>query len=271
MTNRQHAISDQFQEVKKSGGKALITYLSAGDPDLATSRKLVLALEQNGADIIELGIPYSDPVADGPVIQQASLRALKNGITIEAVFGLVASLRQETAIPLVLMVYYNSILQYGESKFLIQCSRVGVDGLIVPDLPLEESEELRLEAEKYKVDVIMLVAPTTPLERIARIAEVSRGFLYCVAVTGVTGAQDKLDSGLQVFVEMVRSQTDLPLAIGFGISTPEQAAEAAQLADGVIVGSAIIKVVEQHLGEDSLVNKVGEFARSLKTGLVDAK
>ena len=271
MTNRQHAISDQFQKVKKSGGKALITYISAGDPDLATSRKLVLALEQNGVDIIELGIPYSDPVADGPVIQQASLRALKNGITIEAVFGLVASLRQDTVIPLVLMVYYNSILQYGVSKFLIQCSQVGVDGLIVPDLPLEESGELRQEAGAYNVDVIMLVAPTTPVERIARIAAASHGFLYCVSVTGVTGTQATLDSGLQAFLGTVRSQTDLPLAVGFGISTPEQAAEAAQIADGVIVGSAVIKVVEQYLGTDSLVNKVGEFARSLKTGLVEAK
>jgi tryptophan synthase alpha chain len=268
MIKRSNAISEQFKQLKCRGDKALITYISAGDPELSTTRKMVLALEQSGVNIIELGVPYSDPVADGPVIQQASLRALQNGITIEAVFGLVASLREDTAIPLILMIYYNSILQYGVGKFLVKCSHIGVDGLIVPDLPLEESEGLRLEAEACGVDVIMLVAPTTPPERIARIAGVSRGFLYCVSVTGVTGTQDTLDSGLQAFLTTVRSQTDLPLAVGFGISTPEQAAEAAQMADGVIVGSAVIKVIEQHLGEADLVSKVGEFARSLKKGMM---
>jgi len=267
MEQRENAIGRQFQKCRQSGGKALITYISAGDPDLNTTKELVLSMEKNGADMIELGIPYSDPVADGPIIQRASLRALQKGITIEAVFGLTASLRQSTGIPLILMVYYNSILQYGEPHFLEQCRRTGVDGLIIPDLPLEESEELRLAAERCGVDVIMLVAPTTPPERIARIASASRGFLYCVSVTGVTGTQDKLDSGLAGFLGLVRSQTELPLAVGFGISTPEQAGQASQLADGVIVGSAVIKAVERHLGKLDLPDRVGEFVGSLKANM----
>lgn len=267
MAQRKNAIGRQFQKCRQSGGKALITYISAGDPDLAATRELVLSMEKNGADIIELGIPYSDPVADGPVIQRASLRALQNGITIEAVFGLTASLRQATSIPLILMVYYNSILQYGERQFLEQCRKTGIDGLIVPDLPLEESEELRLAAELYGLDVIMLVAPTTPPERISRIADASRGFLYCVSVTGVTGTQDELDSGLGGFLGMVRSRTELPLAVGFGISTPEQAGQAAQLADGVIVGSAVIQTVERYLGNPDLPDRVGDFVRDLKAGM----
>ena len=268
MKNRNNAIGSTFQRLKKTGSKALITYISAGDPDLTTTRELVLGMAKNGVDIIELGIPYSDPVADGPVIQQASLRALQNGVTIKAIFDLVDSLRQETEIPLVLMAYYNSLLQFGIEPFIYTCARVGVDGLIIPDLPLEESEELRQVGDANGIDIIMLVAPTTPDERIARIAATSRGFLYCVSVTGVTGTQNSLDSGLEGFLSRVRSQTDIPLAVGFGISTPAQAATVAKLADGVIVGSAVIKVMEQHLGSDRLVGKVGEFVNGLKAGML---
>lgn len=267
MEQRQNAIGKRFKMIKQAGGTALITYISAGDPDVNTTKELVLAMEKNGADLIELGMPYSDPVADGPVIQQASVRALQNGITIDAVFGLVAALRQETAIPLILMVYYNSILQYGVRRFLEQGRQTGVDGLIVPDLPLEESDELLSEAESCNVDVIMLVAPTTPPERIARIARVSKGFLYCVSVTGVTGTQKELDSGLQDFLKTVRRCTNIPLAVGFGISTPEQAAQVAQMADGVIVGSAVIKTMEQYLGESEMVEQVGNFVAALKVGM----
>ena len=271
MEQRKNAIGRQFQKIKRAGGKALITYISAGDPDVKTTKELVLAMEKNGVDLIELGMPYSDPVADGPVIQQASVRALRNGITIDAVFGLTASLRQETAIPLILMVYYNSVLQYGVRHFLEQCRCTGVDGLIVPDLPLEESEELRSAADFFDVDVIMLVAPTTPPERIARIARASKGFLYCVSVTGVTGTQKELDNGLQGFLATVRSQTEIPLAVGFGISTPEQAAQVSQMADGVIVGSAVIKTMERYLGKPELSDRVGEFVGSLKAGMTNAK
>lgn len=267
MQNRNSAIGATFQKLMQTGNKALITYISAGDPDLDTTRELVLAMAANGADIIELGIPYSDPVADGPVIQQASLRALQHGVTIEAIFGLVASLRQDTQIPLVLMAYYNSLLQYGIDKFVSTCAAVGVDGLIIPDLPLEESEELRQQANAQGIDVILLVAPTTPTERIARIAEASRGFLYCVSVAGVTGMQKTVDSSLQDFLRTVRSQSNIPLAVGFGISTPEQAVAVAALADGVIVGSAVITVMEQYLGTDLIVNKVGEFTQSLKAAI----
>ncbi|MBP1765371.1 MAG: tryptophan synthase, alpha subunit [Firmicutes bacterium] len=271
MEQRSNAIGKQFEKIKQAGGTALITYISAGDPDVNTTKELVLAMEKNGADIIELGMPYSDPVADGPVIQQASVRALQNGITIDAVFGLVATLRKETAIPLILMVYYNSILQYGVRRFIEQCRQTGVDGLIVPDLPLEESDELRAEAELCNIDVVMLVAPTTPPDRIARIARLSKGFLYCVSVTGVTGTQKELDSGLQDFLKTVRSCTDIPLAVGFGISTPEQAAQVAQMADGVIVGSAVIKTMEQYLGKPELPERVGQFVGRLKAGTLTAK
>ncbi|KYZ75857.1 tryptophan synthase subunit alpha [Anaerosporomusa subterranea] len=267
MQNRKSAIGATFQKLQQSGNKALITYISAGDPDLNTTRKLVLSMAANGVDIIELGIPYSDPIADGPVIQQASLRALQNGVSIEAIFGLIASLRQDTQIPLVLMAYYNSLLQYGIEKFISTCAAVGVDGLIIPDLPLEESEELRQQGDAQGINVILLIAPTTPTERIARIAEASRGFLYCVSVAGVTGAQSTVDSGLQKFLARVRSQTELPLAVGFGISTPDQAAAIAVLADGVIVGSAVITVLEQYLGTEMLISKVGEFAKSLKNAI----
>ncbi|VBB06654.1 tryptophan synthase alpha chain active site [Lucifera butyrica] len=267
--DRKNAIQNRFRDVRQTGKKALITYISAGDPDLDTTRKLVLTMEKNGTDIIELGVPFSDPVADGPVIQAASLRALQKGITIEKIFNLVRSLRQETAIPLILMVYFNSILQYGIERFTKACAGAGVDGLIVPDLPLEESEELRQTAAACNVDVIMLVAPTTPLERVKQIARVGKGFLYCVSVTGVTGMQKELDGGLAGFLTMVRSQTDLPLAVGFGISTPAQAATAAKLADGVIVGSAVIKVIENHLAADGLVEQVGAFVSRLKQGLAD--
>ncbi|MDF2499568.1 MAG: tryptophan synthase, alpha subunit [Anaerosporomusa subterranea] len=267
MQNRKSAIGATFQKLQQSGNKALITYISAGDPDLNTTRKLVLSMAANGVDIIELGIPYSDPIADGPVIQQASLRALQNGVSIEAIFGLIASLRQDTQIPLVLMAYYNSLLQYGIEKFISTCAAVGVDGLIIPDLPLEESEELRQQGDAQGIAVILLIAPTTPTERIARIAEASRGFLYCVSVAGVTGAQSTVDSGLQEFLARVRSQTELPLAVGFGISTPDQAAAVAVLSDGVIVGSAVITVLEQYLGTEMLISKVGEFAKSLKDAI----
>jgi tryptophan synthase alpha chain len=264
MQNRKSALGATFQTLLQTGDKALITYISAGHPDLNTTRELVLAMADKGVDIVELGIPYSDPIADGPVIQQASLRALQNGVTIKAIFGLVTDLRKDTQIPLVLMAYYNSLLQYGIDNFISSCATVGVDGLIIPDLPLEESEEVRQQADAQGIDVILLIAPTTPTARIARVAEASRGFLYCVSVAGVTGAKSTVDSGLQPFLAKVRSQTELPLAVGFGISTPAQAAKVAALADGVIVGSAVITVMEQYLGTDLLVNKVGEFVQSLK-------
>ena len=267
MESRKNAISAVFQQRGKSGGKALIPYISAGAPDIGTTKKLVLEMAASGADIIELGIPYSDPVADGPVIQQASLRALANGVTIRSIFELVADLRRDTQIPLVLMAYYNSLLQYGIANFVGTCAAVGVNGLIVPDLPLEESGELRAQAEPRGVDIILLVAPTTPANRIARIAEASRGFLYCVSVTGVTGMQRTIDNNLRDFLEVVRGQTSLPLSVGFGISTPDQAEAAAEMADGVIVGSAIIAIIEKHLGTDRLISEVGKFTQSLKSAI----
>lgn len=266
MDPRKNAIAAAFARQRQRGGKALITYIAAGDPDLGTTRELVLAMAASGADLIELGIPYSDPVADGPVIQQASLRALQGGITIQAILDLAASLRRETEIPLILMAYYNSLLQYGIERFAGAAAAAGIDGLIVPDLPLEESDELREQADQNGVDLIMLVAPTTPPQRIARIGAASRGFLYCVSVTGVTGTRPTAGE-LQPFLAAVRRRTSLPIAVGFGIATPSQAAAAAAAADGVIVGSAVIGVIERCLGTNQLVDKVAAFTASLKEAL----
>ncbi|MDU4959598.1 MAG: tryptophan synthase subunit alpha [Sporomusaceae bacterium] len=266
MKQRQNAIAAAFKRLRLNNEKALITYIAAGDPDLAATRQLVLQMAASGADLIELGLPYSDPVADGPVIQQASLRALQGGVTTQAVLDLVAVLRQDTEIPLILMAYYNSLLQYGLERFAAAAAAAGVDGLIIPDLPLEESEELRQQTDAHGLDLIMLVAPTTPPARIARVAAASRGFLYCVSVTGVTGTRPAANE-LQAFLAEVRRQTCLPIAVGFGIATPEQAAAAAAAADGAIVGSAVISVLEQHLGSDTMAAAVGSFTAGLKQAL----
>ena len=260
-------IENRFAELKNQGRKALITFITAGDPDLAATPRLVAALEGAGADIIELGVPFSDPLADGPTIQQASNRALRAGASLKKILGTVAEIRKTSEIPLVLMTYYNPVFRYGVAKLVADAAARGVDGLIVPDLPLEESGELRRLAAG-RLAVIPLAAPTTGPERLLKIAAAGSGFLYYVSVTGITGTRTELPPELASSLAAVRGRvTGLPLAVGFGISTAEQARTVARHADAVIVGSALVKIVARHgaapEGISALTAKVGELRRAL--------
>ncbi|HID96540.1 MAG TPA: tryptophan synthase subunit alpha [Candidatus Latescibacteria bacterium] len=256
-------ISDAFQRLRSENRRAFIPYITAGDPDLRLTRELVFEMEMAGAKIIELGIPFSDPLADGPTIQEASQKALRAGTTLEKILSTVEEIRRASDVPIALMTYYNPIFRVGISNFLQQAVDAGVDGIIVPDLPPEEGEELRRTAERIGIDTIFLLAPTSTAERIRLVAEASTGFIYCVSVTGVTGAREKLSGQVRELVARVRRHTNKPLGVGFGISTPDQAAEVARWADGVIVGSAIIKVIRKYEGTPELVPRVGEFVKSL--------
>lgn len=242
-------------------GKAFIPFVTCGDPDLETTAKVVRAAAANGADLIELGIPFSDPTAEGPVIQGANLRALSGGVTTDKVFDLVRELRKDVTIPMVFMTYANVVFSYGAEKFISTCNEIGIDGLILPDLPFEEKDEFQPLCDKYGVDLISLIAPTSH-ERISMIAKQAQGFIYVVSSLGVTGTRSEITTDLGAIVEVIRKNTDVPCAIGFGISNPEQAKKMASLSDGAIVGSAIIKILEKH-GKDS-ADKVGEFVKSMK-------
>lgn len=242
-------------------GKAFIPFVTCGDPDLETTAKVVRAAAANGADLIELGIPFSDPTAEGPVIQGANLRALSGGVTTDKVFDLVRDLRKDVTIPMVFMTYANVVFSYGAEKFISTCNEIGIDGLILPDLPFEEKDEFQPLCDKYGVDLISLIAPTSH-ERISMIAKQAQGFIYVVSSLGVTGTRSEITTDLGAIVEVIRKNTDVPCAIGFGISNPEQAKKMASLSDGAIVGSAIIKILEKH-GKDS-AEPVGEFVKSMK-------
>lgn len=250
--------------LKVKGEKALITFVTTGDPNIETTEKLVIQMVRSGADIIELGIPFSDPVAEGPIIQKASERALKNGICLDDVFEMVVRLREKVQVPLVLMMYMNSLYCYGKEEFFKVCERVGVDGVIVPDLPFEESDEIAGEAKKHGIHVIHLVSPTSK-ERIEKIAKDSKGFLYCVSSLGVTGIREKYQVDFQSFMGNVRRYTGTPAMLGFGISGAEQVRELREYADGVIVGSSIVKLIEEY-GENSVM-PVGIFVEQLKDAL----
>lgn len=246
-------------------GKAFIAFVTCGDPDLETTAAVVRAAVENGADLIELGIPFSDPTAEGPVIQGANVRALNGGVTTDKIFALVKELRRDVKVPMVFMTYSNVIFSYGADRFLSICKEIEIDGLILPDLPFEEKEEFLPVCHKYGVDLISLVAPTSE-NRIAMIAKEGEGFLYIVSSLGVTGTRSEIKTDLKSIVEVVRQNTDLPCAIGFGISTPEQAKKMADLSDGAIVGSAIIKLLEKY-GKDA-PKYVGEYVKSMKDALV---
>ena len=247
-------------------GKAFIPFITCGDPDLETTGKIVRAACENGADLIELGIPFSDPTAEGPVIQEANLRALKNSVTTDDVFELVKDLRSDVKIPLVFMTYANVVFSYGTEEFFKRCSEVGIDGIILPDVPFEEKEDFAPVADKYGVDLISMVAPTSE-NRIAMIAREAKGFLYIVSSLGVTGTRTDITTDLDSMVDIVRKNSDIPCAIGFGISTPEQAAKMAGISDGAIVGSAIIKIMAKY-GRDAAPH-VGEYVRSMKNAVSD--
>jgi tryptophan synthase alpha chain len=256
-------IVSTFEKLKRQGKKALIPYIMAGDPDLSTTQALVLNLESNGVDIIELGVPFSDPLADGPVIQRASDRSLRNKTSLRAVMDLVRTLRQRTQIPLVLMSYYNPIHKYGEEQFARDAVACGVDGVIVPDLPPEEAAQLLKTSRKVGLDTIFLLAPTSTPERIRKVSEASQGFIYYVSLTGITGAALGSFEEIKHKIREIRRDSAKPVAVGFGISTPDQAAQVAQWADGVIVGSALVKLVESHLQDPRLVKTVAKFVQEL--------
>ncbi|HIW73318.1 MAG TPA: tryptophan synthase subunit alpha [Firmicutes bacterium] len=245
-------------------GKAFIAFITCGDPDLETTAAAVRAAAENGADLIELGIPFSDPTAEGPVIQGANLRALRGGVTTDRIFALVRELRLDVAIPMVFMTYANVVFSYGAERFIAACREIGIDGLILPDLPFEEKEEFLPACRTYGVDLISLIAPTSQ-NRIAMIAREAEGFLYIVSSLGVTGARSEIDTDLASIVRVVRQNTDIPCAIGFGISTPEQAKKMAGFADGAIVGSAIVRLLEKY-GRDA-PPQIGAYVRSMKEAL----
>lgn len=242
-------------------GKAFIPFITCGDPDLETTAKIVREAVANGADLIELGIPFSDPTAEGPVIQGANIRALKGGVTTDKVFNLVRELRKDVTVPMVFMTYSNVVFSYGADKFISTCKEIGINGLILPDLPYEEKEEFLSQCKKYGVDLIPLIAPTSE-NRIAMIAKEADGFIYLVSSLGVTGTRSEISTDLKSIVDVIRQNTSVPCAIGFGISTPEQAKKMADIADGAIVGSAIIKIIEQY-GKDA-PKYVGEYVKSMK-------
>lgn len=246
-------------------GKAFIAFITCGDPDLATTAEAVKEAVRNGADLIELGIPFSDPTAEGPVIQGANIRALKGGVTTDKIFDFVRELRKEVTVPMVFMTYANVVFSYGSEKFIATCKEIGMDGLILPDVPYEEKEEFQSICDRYDMDFISLIAPTSE-NRIAMIAKEAKGFLYIVSSLGVTGTRTEIKTDLSSIVEVVRRNTDVPCAIGFGISTPEQAKKMAGLSDGAIVGSAIIKLLEKYGIEAP--KYVGEYVKSMKNAII---
>lgn len=245
-------------------GKAFIPFVTCGDPDLETTAKIVREAAANGADLVELGIPFSDPTAEGPVIQGANIRALKAETTTDKVFDLVRDLRKDVTIPLVFMTYANVVFSYGGEKFISTCAEIGIDGIILPDLPYEEKEEFQPICDKYGVDLISMIAPTSA-NRIAMIAKEAKGFLYVVSSLGVTGARSEIKTDIKSLVDIVRANSDIPCAIGFGISTPEQAKAMADISDGAIVGSAVVRIIEQY-GKDAS-KYVGEFVGKMKSAL----
>ncbi len=255
-----------MSNIKKAfeNGKAFIAFITCGDPDLETTAAAVRAAAANGADLIELGIPFSDPTAEGPVIQGANLRALKGGITTDKIFAFVRELRRDVKVPMVFMTYTNVVFSYGAERFISACRDMGIAGLILPELPFEEKEEFLPLCHKYGVELVSLIAPTSQ-NRIAMIAKEAEGFLYIVSSLGVTGAREEIKTDLASIIKVVRENTDVPCAIGFGISTPEQAKKMADISDGAIVGSAIIKLIEQY-GKDA-PEHVGRYVKSMKDAI----
>ena len=245
-------------------GKAFIPFITCGDPDLATTAAVVREAVKNGADLVELGIPFSDPTAEGPTIQGANLRALSGGVRTDQIFDLVRELRTDVTVPMVFMTYANVVFSYGAEKFIRTCREIGIDGLILPDLPFEEKGEFLPLCREYGVDLISLIAPTSD-KRISMIASEAEGFIYIVSSLGVTGTRSEITTDLPSIVRVVRESTDLPCAIGFGISTPEQAAKMAAVSDGAIVGSAIIKILEKY-GRDA-APYVGAYVKSMKDAI----
>ncbi|GHV13355.1 tryptophan synthase alpha chain [Fibrobacterales bacterium] len=247
-------------------GKAFIGFLTAGDPDLGATEKFVLEMERAGADIVELGIPFSDPIAEGIVIQEADLRALKAGATTVKIFELVARIRQKSQIPLVFLTYINSVFKYGYEAFFKRCKEVGIDGIIIPDCPFEEQGEVKEFSHKFGIDLISLIAPTSE-ERIKKIAAEAEGYIYLVSSLGVTGVRSEIKTDLASIVDSIRPISSVPVAVGFGINAPEQASSIAKIADGVIVGSAIVKIIAKDSASGNAVKTVGEYVKKMKDAI----
>ena len=244
-----------------ANGKAFIPFLTCGDPSLEVTEQLIYAMEEAGADLIELGIPFSDPTAEGPVIQAANVRALSGGVTTDKIFDMVKRLRQNTKIPMVFMTYANVVFSYGTERFIQKAASLGMDGLILPDVPFEEKEEFDSVCKKYGLDLVSLIAPTSH-ERITQITKEAEGFVYCVSSLGVTGMRSAITTDIGAMVQLVKAAKDIPCAVGFGISTPEQAAVMAAKSDGAIVGSAIVKLCGQY--KEACVPYVKEYVKSMK-------
>lgn len=247
--------------------KAFIPFVTAGDPTLDVTEQLLYEMQKAGADLIEIGIPFSDPTAEGPVIQEANERALAEGCTTDKIFDMLKRAKEKITVPMVFLTYVNPIFTYGKERFMKQCVESGIDGLIVPDMPYEEREELAPACEKYGVDIIPLIAPTSH-ERIKMIAKKAQGYIYCVSSLGVTGVRNEIKTDIGAMVKAVRETTDVPCAVGFGIATPEQAYKMAKVSDGAIVGSAIVKIIAKY-GKDS-VPYVGEYVKSMKEAVEKA-
>jgi len=264
-------IQKRFDWLKSKSEKALVAFITAGDPDLATTQELFSAIEEGGADIIELGVPFSDPLADGPVIQAASQRSLKSGTTLKKIIQLVHDIRLSSQLPIVLMTSFNPVFVYGQEAFVKDSVEAGVDGVIIPDLPPEEAGDFDALAQEQVLDVIYLLAPTSTPDRIEMVGTKSRGFIYYVSLTGVTGARSSLAQGVEEKVSRVKQATSLPVLIGFGISGPEQAKAASGFSDGVIVGSAIVRMIEETPEPAERKEKLKVFVRDMKQSIQDCK
>jgi tryptophan synthase alpha chain len=257
-------IRQTFERLRTSHERALIPYVTAGDPDVGTTKALVREMVRRGGDIIEIGVPFSDPLADGPIVQRASQRALQGGTTLRKILRMVGELRPDIEAPLVLMTYYNPVFRYGEAAFVADALAAGVDGLIIPDLPPEEAQTLIDLTSATALDLIFLVAPTSTPERVASIAGLSRGFIYYVSRLGTTGVRDRLADDLRSMLEQLRTATQKPIAVGFGVSNPEQVRLVAEMADGVVVASAILKLIEDLPDRSQVLERVGDFVAELK-------
>jgi tryptophan synthase alpha chain len=257
--NKKSRISEAF-----AGRKAFVAFLTGGDPDIETTEKLIPVMAEAGADVIEIGIPFSDPIAEGPVIQAADERALSAGCTTDKLFDMVARVRDKTSVPLLFMTYLNPIFTYGAERFFQRCSETGIDGVIVPDMPFEEKSEIASSCSKFGVELVSLIAPTSR-DRIRKIAAEAEGFIYCVSSLGVTGVRSEIKTDVTSMIEQVRAVTDVPCAVGFGVSRPEHAEQLGAVADGVIVGSAIVKIIAENGHESAL--PVSDFIRSMRAAL----
>ena len=251
--------------VSLNGNKALVAFYTAGDPDMDASKEIFAVIEKNGADIVEIGVPFSDPLADGPTIQASSHRSLNNGTTLKKIIRMVADIRKTSELPVVLMTSFNPIFVYGQKEFVADAVKAGVDGVIIPDLPHEEAEEFLAIADG--LDMIFLLAPTSTPDRIQQIGKISKGFIYYISLTGTTGTKESLSVGLEEKVSEIKNSVSLPVLVGFGISGPEQAAEAAKFSDGVILGSAIVKLIEANSNPVERDRKLGEFLTSIQKAI----